>query len=943
MISFLRNKLWKNKWLTLCLLFGNILLVGIVTATPLFTTATMQRIFQEDMRNVQYSRNTFPAVMRLEYILNYQNEETRIPMYYYARDAMWPRTVAQMEVPPVMSVRAYTMSRLHFSPYVARSNTPRTRNTTLLGVEGFENNIELIHGRMPSDQLVDGHIIEVLASEFAMNSHDLIMNELLITTTYGEREAPLKMKVVGIYEIAEESEAFWSALLFFNPVTLLLTSDRLLYNDFMQNYSTSYWISAHWIEVLDFTEMHVRQVPHYQQTIHNITEQFQTIGWRQWNFNVNFYTTMQLYVSRTQQLALTLWVLQIPMYVMMALYIYMVSRQILLLDKNDVAILHSRGASRKQIMGLYVLQGLFVGVVSFPLGLGLGILMCRVMGASNGFLEMVQRASLDITITWQAIFYGLIAAAFSFLTMLLPVRSFSKITIVDHKRKKAKKPLWQRFFLDVVCFGVAILGLYNFNVQQEYMANTLSETPFVDPLLFINSSFFILGAGLIGVRVFPYLVKLVFVIGRRFFSPSVYASMLKVMRSAGEEQFIMLFLIFTVAIGTFSAQVARTINLNNDHRIQYMGGADLIFREYWGDNWRDPPPAPPEYIVYSEPDFHRFLHFDEVESITQVARRRVNLRAGDSTVNNMHMMAIDTRSFGETAWFRQDLLPIDINYFLNILAVRPDGVLLSDNFRTQFGYSIGDMITLTERPRWGLPSSGRFVVVGFVEYWPGFNPIVRTRLPTGEITLIESSLAVVNLGHLFTTWGARPYQVWMTTNTGSTEFFRNFMNENRIIIEEFGDTTSALVAIRSDPVVQGTNGMLTMSFVITLLVCFTGFLIYWILSIKSRILQFGIFRAMGLSMRNIIALLINEQIFITLTALAIGGVVGVVSARFFVPLIQMSYSTLDQVLPLIIVMEGRDYRNLYGVLGIMVALCLLILTSFISRINITQALKLGED
>lgn len=943
MISFLWRKLWKNKWLTLCLLLGNILLVGIVTATPLFTTATMQRIFQEDMRYVQHSRNTFPAIMQLEYTLNHQNEGTRIDMYHYIQEQLWPSVIAELGVPSSMSVRAYSMSHISAMPYQLRENNPRPRQLSVLGAVGFADNIDIVHGRLPSDELVDGRIIEVVASESVMRNQNLIMNEIMVTNIDGSIGSyagePLLFKVVGVYEFAEDSDAFWSIMPFHAP-TWPLASDRLL-SSFMRDYGYDYWITAVFVEVLDFAQMHVLQVPHYQETILNTTDLFHSMGRRQWEFSINFFSTMQQYVARTERLAITLWVLQLPMYVMMALYIYMVSRQILLLDKNDVSVLHSRGASRKQILGIYILQGLFVGILSFPLGVGIGVLMCHTMGGSNGFLEIVQREALDVIITNQALLYGLIAVAFSFFTMLIPVRSFSKITIVDHKRKTTKKSIWQRYFLDVLCFGIAILGLYNFTVQQEHMAANLTEVQFVDPLLFVNSSFFIMGTGLLCLRLFPYLVKLVFAVGHRVFSPSVYASMLRVMRSAGEEQFIMLFLVFTVAVGTFSAHVARTINLNNDHRIQYIGGSDLVFREVWPDNVI--PDIPPPYIVYFEPDFNRFLHFNEVDNLTQVMRRRIELAAPGSRINNMPMMAIDTRSFGETVWFRDDLLPIDINYFLNALALTPDGVLLSDNFRTVLGYSVGDIVTITDIPRLGLASSSRFVVVGFVEYWPAFDPIMRTRLPTGETRMTEVSFAITNLGHIITNWGMRPYQIWMDINENSTEFFHDFLQDNFVRVAEFDDTMSALVAIRSDPVVQGTNGVLTMSFIVTLLVCFTGFLIYWILSIKSRVLQFGIFRAMGLSMRNIISLLVNEQLFITLTALAIGGVVGIVSSRLFVPLIQLSYSAADQVLPLIITMEGRDYRNLYGVLAIMVVLCLLILASFISRIKITQALKLGED
>ena len=77
MINFLAKKIWKNKWLMLCLLFGNIMLVGVTASVPLFTQATMQRVFQEDFRNVLETRNTFPAIMQLRYNFNMVEEGYR--------------------------------------------------------------------------------------------------------------------------------------------------------------------------------------------------------------------------------------------------------------------------------------------------------------------------------------------------------------------------------------------------------------------------------------------------------------------------------------------------------------------------------------------------------------------------------------------------------------------------------------------------------------------------------------------------------------------------------------------------------------------------------------------------------------------------------------------------------------------------------------------------
>ena len=123
----------------------------------------------------------------------------------------------------------------------------------------------------------------------------------------------------------------------------------------------------------------------------------------------------------------------------------------------------------------------------------------------------------------------------------------------------------------------------------------------------------------------------------------------------------------------------------------------------------------------------------------------------------------------------------------------------------------------------------------------------------------------------------------------------------------------------------------------------TGFMIFWILSIRSRTLQFGIFRAMGMPMRDVFSMLINEQVLISLLSAAMGVGVGWVASRLYVPLIQMSYTTQDVSLPLRIVAEGSDYGRLLLVVGILFVVCILVLGLIIRKIRIAQALKLGED
>jgi putative ABC transport system permease protein len=408
----------------------------------------------------------------------------------------------------------------------------------------------------------------------------------------------------------------------------------------------------------------------------------------------------------------------------------------------------------------------------------------------------------------------------------------------------------------------------------------------------------------------------------------------------------MIFLVFTLAVGIFSAQAARTLNLNYDHEIRYITGADIVFQESWQDNTRmnergqrylpaDTPHA------YREPSFERFTHFDEVQSLTRVLRRNASV-SFRGIARNVHLMGIETHSFGETVWFRDDLLRVHLNHYLNTLAVNPEGILLSTNFR-DLGYEVGDRINVTTTHQFRSPIPIFMEIVGFVEHWPAFSQAGLRQLRTGAEIEEEYFLAVVNLAFTQNIWGILPYQVWMRTENESTAFFSDFVTDNRISLSRFYSAPTALVEMRTSPMVQGTNGVMTVNFLITLFICFSGFLIYWILSIRSRVLQFGIFRAMGMSMRGIVNLLVNEQILITLTALGIGAVVGELAARNFVPLIQLSYAAAQRPIPLLVVIEARDYTILYSVLGVMILLCLGVLLALLIRMKVAQVLKLGED
>ena len=276
--------------------------------------------------------------------------------------------------------------------------------------------------------------------------------------------------------------------------------------------------------------------------------------------------------------------------------------------------------------------------------------------------------------------------------------------------------------------------------------------------------------------------------------------------------------------------------------------------------------------------------------------------------------------------------------YLNAISQNSRAVLVSSNLRDDFDYRIGDTITFANEE--GKSFIG--VIYGFVDYWPTFASVTQVQNRDGTYKQQENYLVVAHLDQLQASWGIMPYQIWINTN-GSNASVYEFVQNSGTQYTLFEDMSASIVQQKNDPIYQGTNGILTIGFIIVLVLCATGFLIYWILSIQSRTMQFGIFRAMGMSMREILSMLCNEQFFISGVSIASGIVIGSVGAYLYVPLIQIAYAASDRVIPLEIISEGSDYLRVGIVIGLMIVVCMVVLGVLISKIKISQALKLGED
>jgi len=917
-----------------CLIIGNVLLVAIASSHPLYGESSAQSMLTEEFNKAFEESGSYPLMIHTTgRVRKTSGWKLTKKMRGIAQDMG-----ATLGLPIKESICYRNLITATAASQTIHDGLFNEVKLTVSSLTGMDEHIKMLSGNLYSDKASDDGYIDAIISQYVMVENDLLVGEeLIFESIKGINKKPLKVRISGVFTHSSDDDLFW----YRSPSDYkkdIFISPSLFEEIFFDEDNKKNQFDEDWYILPDYeavTPENVEKLAETTKTLIKDNDQLYSCVTAS-----DFVPLLEKYVIKHKQIEVMLTILEIPVALMLLAFIFMISRQMLSLEEGEVAMLRSRGASSGQIFSLYLLQSLIVSGAAMIIGIPLGALITKLLGRADSFLSFSGGRKMDLVFSASVFIYAAGAALLSVLMTLLPVMRRDKTSIVAVKRKKSRqnKPLWMKLYLDIIITAVSLYGYYSFlNNKDELVTRVLTgKTP--DVLLFMSAALFILGTALLCVRLHRGLLKVIYKAGKSKWKPAAYTSLLQLIRSGNKQVFVMVFLILTVSFGLFYTTTSRTIVANSERNTTYMEGADIRLKENFLINYRNVNSGNTKYM-YHEPDYAKYGELSGSSArvyISEDSMMLVSNKREPATV-----FAINTLEFGKTAQLEEGLLPHDYYDYLNVLGSNPEGVLLSMNFKTRFGYKLGDSVEYIVENQGGAKRV-KGIVMGFFEKWPTYRAESTQVLSDGTTQTTSSFFIVANLSYIQSEIGVMPYEVWLNLD-GNTDEFYEFAEKHSLDLKKVSDRTESIEKLHDDPLFAGTSGILTMSFITILLVCSIGYLMYWSLSIRSRQLQFGIFRAMGVTFKQISAMLSIEQAMTGLYCILAGIVSGHIASILFIPMIQLSYQGADSALEMKLITEPLDVIRLVGVVLIVFFVCMAALMRQVSRMKISQALKLGED
>ncbi len=936
------KRLLAQPLLSLATIIGLTVAVALVLTIPIYAESVAFRVLTERLTEGPDQVNRPPFSFLFSYIGSW-NEPVNWEAIGELDDYLRDKGGAELGLRTTRLVRH--LETQNFRLYPAGETNYRDENRSLDYVsfgstEDIAEQVELVEGHYPEpadpspESVIEVMIHEEFASEFGIQ-----LNEYFVGYNWRlEPEDPLQItdiRIAGIWRPRDDESEYW----FYRPNVFedILLINEETYRQRISPYTESEINLAVWYLVTDGDGVNTSRVDELIQR-HNDTEKTADQYLPGTYIQASPVEELRPYRRVVIVMTLTLTVFSIPIVALLIVFLIMLVGLVVDGQRNETAVMRSRGTSPFQVVGLTTVEGLIMGLIALVIGGLLATAFTQLIGTTRSFMDFRWGSPFIVSVPPTIGSTILLALAFTILIRVVPTISAARHTIISYKTDKSRllgRPWWQRFGIDLLL--LALIGYFYYQVVQQGGLIDIEggarniEDAYDQPFVFLLPPLTIFALTLFILRFLPLLLRALAWLIQWTNSVGLLIVTRQLERSPGAYYLPLILLICTISLGIYTASFARTIDRYLYEQQYYRVSADISARVFSQIPGSGMPgggggdEAPPAYMHISE-----FTSMPHIINATRIGEYTAIARLTSGSVDG-RFVGIDRANLGPVVFWRSDFAPIRLGYLTNALALQQDSVLVNQEFLRERGLEIGDLLELDLR------SSGdvfkiNLQIVGALDYFPRWYPEEDGALFIGNLDYLFEQ-AQIELSHRVI---AR-----IEPDFNERDFIRALIDRGAagVLIEE---PATRIEREQSRPERQGLFGLLSIGFITSSLATMIGFLLYTIFSYQRRYVELGILRAIGLSQSSMIISVAWELGLLIVMGLALGLGIGLLVSLLYIPFMQFVSSLEGVVPPYVVTMAWVEIAQIVALFLGTFLLIMLILLVILRRMRIFQAVKLGE-
>jgi putative ABC transport system permease protein len=323
-INIILRKMLNNRWLVGSLFLGLLITSSLVSSIPTYSSSVLLKLLMKELESYQIQNNKFPGEFSF-FVQVPKDSEFNPNSYVKKLDQINSDITAESKLPiqsKVTVISTTPLAIMHQDPVKAAASKDQPFGSIKSFTE-IEDHIVITDGRLPSKASLDG-VFEAIVPEITLKKREIVLDTVFIAKKGTEN---ILIRLVGTFKAKNDRDSYW------------FTAPEAYSNDFIfleetfadkfLNKNTNLIETIRMFTGFDYYSIEQNQLESLiameRKTKAAISEM------NDFRLFIEFPTKEILtqYKEKSSQLKTMIWSLNVPLFIMLAIYLYMVTRLII--------------------------------------------------------------------------------------------------------------------------------------------------------------------------------------------------------------------------------------------------------------------------------------------------------------------------------------------------------------------------------------------------------------------------------------------------------------------------------------------------------------------------------------------------------------------------------------------------------------------------------------